>query len=362
MRTGRYVLTLALAGVAALWGTTLGARPRRGTPQALLARKLPKVRLARMPLMRVLDHYSKLSGLPIQADWPGLEIVGITKETPVTLRAEGLSLSKLLDLTLDGIAPKGNPLSWYLSGGVVHVTTQMRAVLRNRYRIPALARPTAPRKLTPARGIRELNFTRQPLHLVLGFLRDLSGANFHVNWRALEAVGVTRETPVTVHARGISIARALDLVLDQLNVGRDRYSSVYWLVSDGMVKISTGEAFNRTTKVRIYDVADLLMVVPNFKGPRINLSSSSNVSNNTSNTGIGLFGDDDDDDDDNAEEESPSQQREKLKEALIETIKMSIGEDMWAPQGKGSIKFLRDKLVIAQTPLGFKLLEQAFRR
>ena len=362
MRIARCCLILAAVGTMAVSGSALAAGPRPGTPQALLARKLPKVKLTRMPLMRVLEYYGKLSGLPIRADWPGLELVGITKETPVTLRTDALPLSKLLDLTLDTIAPKRSPLSWYLSSGTVHVTTQMRAVLRNRYRIPALARPAVPRKLAPARGIRELNFTRQPLHLVLGFLRDLSGENFHINWRALEAVGITRDTPITVQARGISIARALDLVLDQLNVGRDRYSSVYWLVSDGMVKISTGEAFNRTTKVRIYDVADLLMVVPNFKGPRINLSSSSNVSNNTSNTGIGLFGDDDDDDDDNAEEESPSQQREKLKEALIETIKMSIGEDMWAPQGKGSIKFLRDKLVIAQTPLGFKLLEQAFRR
>ena len=32
---------------------------------------------------------------------------------------------------------------------------------------------------------------------------------------------------------------------------------------------------------------------------------------------------------------------------------------MWEPTGKGSINILRTKLIITQTPLGFKLLEES---
>jgi hypothetical protein len=43
-------------------------------------------------------------------------------------------------------------------------------------------------------------------------------------------------------------------------------------------------------------------------------------------------------------------------------LKDSIGEDMWKPDGKGSISILNGKLVISQTLLGFKLMETAGRK
>jgi len=355
---------MALACLAWIVPAVEAAPPagRPASPAKLLAKEIPSVNIVKTPLLRVLNQYGKLSGLQVQADWNGLAMVGIAKETRVTVKAQELSVAKLLDLTLDSIAPRNSPLAWYLSDGVVHVTTQMRALLRKRVHIPSVAGVKAldrPRRVGAAR---EISFNQTPLKLALGFLRDLSGTNFHVNWRALESVGITRETPVTVQARGISVARAMDLVLDQLNVGKDRFSRIYWIVEGGIVKIATGEIFNQTTKVRVYLVGDLLMTVPDFKGPRINLNRNRGTSNNTSSNGIdgGLFGDDDDDDDE--DEETPRERREKIQQTLIETIKMSIGEDMWAPQGKGSIKFLRDKMIISQTPLGFKLLEHSFSR
>ncbi|GAG27599.1 unnamed protein product, partial [marine sediment metagenome] len=157
--------------------------------------------------------------------------------------------------------------------------------------------------------------------------------------------------------------RAMDLVLSQLNVGRDRFSSVYWIIDEGVVEISTGETFNRTTSIRIFNVADLLLVVPNFKGPELSLTSMGNNNDNSStgssDTGGGLFGDANTTDAKDGEEMSTAEQREKLREDLVEIIKMTIGEDMWAPTGKGAIRLMRNNLVISQTPLGFKLLEKA---
>ena len=59
------------------------------------------------------------------------------------------------------------------------------------------------------------------------------------------------------------------------------------------------------------------------------------------------------------EGESAAAQRQRTREALIGVIKDAIGQDMWQPLGKGSIRIVRNKLIISQTLLGFKLLDQA---
>ncbi len=346
-------------------------RPLRNpTPAQRLRKEISTVSLAKMPLMRVLKHYEKLSGLTIRADWNALRDVGIKKDTPVTLKAAKVRFDKLLDLTLHSIAPKGHPLSWYRDRKIVKVSTQRRVLLRKRISLlpfkevrPSLRTRTWTRR-EPTRkrrfNLREIDFSQTALKNAVAFLREASGENFHVNWRALETTGITKDTPITVKAKNISIARTLDLVTDQLNAGRDRYSSVYWLVQGGIVKISTGEALDKTTRVKTYEIGDLLTIIPNFKGPRLSLRSGDNNSNNSNNNNG--WGDDDDDDDDEDEDDNPREQRKKIRETLIEIVKFSIGEDMWAPTGKGSIKILRNKMIISQTPLGFKLLEKSMIR
>jgi len=360
---------VGLAGEKAEPAAKPAARKPAKNPSKLLAKKVPSMTLAKAPLGDVLDRYAKLSGLRIQADWAALKRVYVTKDTPVTVKASDLTFEKLLDLTLNTISPRNHPLSWYLAGDVVHVSTQMRIILRNRGGAARLAGArTAAAKRRPAAAPREISFSETPLNSVLEFLADVAGVNMHVNWRALEATGISKETPVTVKARGISIARAMDLVLSQLNVGRDRFSSVYWIIDEGVVEISTGETLNRTTKVRIFNVADLLLVVPNFKGPELSLTSMGNNDNtnssSSSDTGSGLFTDSNTTNTNakDGEEMSTAEQRKKLREDLVEIIKMTIGEDMWAPTGKGAIRLMGNNLVISQTPLGFKLLEKAMGR
>ena len=49
-----------------------------------------------------------------------------------------------------------------------------------------------------ARKLPEVRITGVPLENAIDFLRDLTGLNMHVNWRALELLNVTRQTPVTL--------------------------------------------------------------------------------------------------------------------------------------------------------------------
>jgi len=347
------------------------ARTGNTSPARLLLKNVERVSFSKMPLLRVLEYYSKITGLDFKADWAALRDVGITATTPVTLKARKIRFDRLLDLTLNSIAPKRHPLAWRVSGKAVIISTQMRILLRNRLRLI----PSTPARIPKGRlrkrpsvvprkkVIKRLDFSDISLKDAIDFLRDVSGANIHVNWRALKTIGITRDTKVSLKARDVSVARALTLITDQLSVGQDKYSSVYWVVDEGVVEISTGEALNHSTRVEVYDITDLLLVVPNFIAPSIDLSRTTvgnNANNNTSiwgnNTGNNNTS--------NGDIEGPgiAEQRQKMRDELVEIIKLSIGEEMWAPEGKGSVRILGNKLIISQTPLGFKLLERAFRR
>ena len=377
MRTCRLALVLLLVAsfVSAADKDAKSSAPvGKLTPAKRLAREVPRMSLAKVPLVRVLTQYEKLSGLIMQADWQALNTAGVTKETPVTLTARKVSFEKLLDLTVDAAAKKGRPLAWRRNGSTVFVSTQMGVLTRGREtrpvslatlrdRLPARVgktRLTVRRSPGRARRGTTINFDDTPLNLCLDFIRDLAGVNMHVNWRSLEEAGVSKETTITLKVAGVSPGQALDLILDQLNVGRDKLGGIYWVVQGGVVHVATGDVLNRTTTVRIFEMGTLLMPVPNFKGPRISLEDDGD--DDDDNSSGGLFGDNNGGNIGNGggsergEETSIVEQRLKMKQDLIEIIKSSIGEEMWQPTGVGSIRVMGNRLIISQTPLGFKLL------
>ena len=373
MRTMRIC---ALLAAAALWAAALPAAPpptsapapANGTasPSARLAKIHERITLMKLPLEKVLAQYARLSGLKIQAEWGALGAAGIKKTTPVTLKTYRLSFEKILTLTLGSIAPRRHPLSWVLSGDTVTISTERRVLPRDELLAPAI-RPGRGRPRPRAGESRGIHFDRTKLHMVTEFLRDLTRLNMHVNWRALEMSGITKDTPVTLKVRGVSTRRVLDLLTSQLSGTQDVYGSVYWYVDETVVHISTGTALNQTTKTRSFDVADLLVAIPNFKGPRIRLD---NNSSNTSGSGTDRNNNANDlfkpiDDDTRSTRSTGSGKemtRKEREEQLINVIKDAIGEEMWRPTGKGSIRILRGKMIITQTSLGFKLLEKSLIR
>lgn len=356
------ILAVMLAGVGWSDQPTTAPAPRT-TPAKQVQAPVAGVALSKMPLMRVLKYYEGLCGLSIQVDWEKLRDTGVAKDAEVTLRTAPMGFDKLLDLTLVSVSDKDRPLAWYLSDRTIHVSTQTAVLLRN------MPLPAPRGKESRGEGPvlpKEFSFDNAPLKDVLDYYQQLADVNFHVNWKALEIAGLSAQTPVTLKARGISIARALDLTLDQLNANKDRFSSVYWLIQEGVVEIATGDAFNRTTSTRVFEVGDLLTVVPNFKGPTIDITAAANAGNNSgtnnSSTSGGLFGNTNQGTNNNStatDEEDVATLRQRVRDTLIDAIKLSIGEDMWAPTGKGNITLLRNKLIITQTPLGFRLLEQS---
>lgn len=341
-------------------------------PAKLLVAKISGVSFTKEPLSKVLAKYAELSGLAVEADWPALKADGLDKDSPITFKADNLNFDKLLDTTLVAITPKqAEPLAWFLEGRTVRVSTQTKVLLKDRitnFAAPAAAggKTAAAETPRPTSG-REISFENTPLKMAMEFLRDLADVNMHVNWKALETAGISQETPITLKAKGLSTGRALDMVLDQINANHDKLASVYWIIDDGVVEITTGEALNQKTKTVVYDIADLLFVVPNFQGPQMNLNSNASGNNNTggnngpwsTNNTTNASGNNGTGGVDNTDMAAA---RQKIRDDLVSIIKDTIGEDMWAPTGKGSIKIMGSKLVITQTQLGLKLLEKSFSK
>ncbi|MBT3201996.1 MAG: hypothetical protein HN350_19010 [Phycisphaerales bacterium] len=331
------------------------AKPKRVDVKKALAAELPKAVLGGS-LTQVLQEFGLIVGVPVGVDWGGLEITGVTHKTPVSVQIrKKVTGEKVLELILMRVSKKGSPLSWYVRNDAIIVATQERVLaIKSRARAAASRKPVA----QVARGaLRTHSFKDEPLRNVIEYYRSVTNANFYVNWKALEMAGIGKETPITLIAKGISVGKALDMVTAQLSDGKGKLESIYWLVSGGVVTITTGQSLNTNNIITIHEVGDLLFTAPNFKGPRLGRSVKGAGDASSNDSGIFDVGSSGPE---TTEAETAAETRKKTKNSLQKIIVDSIGEDMWIEGGgKGSVRYFRNKLIISQTKLGYMLLKKA---
>jgi beta-lactamase regulating signal transducer with metallopeptidase domain len=101
----------------------------------------------------------------------------------------------------------------------------------------------------------DVSFEGVGLSDVLSFLRDVSGANIFVNWKALDAASVDRNAPVTVQMKHVKFSKVLDMVLESAGGGQSRLAYYF---NDNVLTISTADDAGKMTVTRVYDVRDLL--------------------------------------------------------------------------------------------------------
>ena len=353
--------TVAIALLCTMLSQTKPVAPQKEAtavdPNTALKREVKDVNI-NTTLEEALSQCEQLAGVKIVVDWKALEGAGIKPAAEVSIKAAVATVAKLLKMTLAGVAGKDDLLISYVDEDVVRVTT--RAAMVRQIRV---ARAMVGSQKPKARQLPgQFDMEEIPLSDVIDFIREASGVNFHVNWKALNTVGVGKGTPVTLQATGISFAKALDLVTDQLATEGDKLQRVYWVIDDGIVKISTGQVFNEQVRTKVYDVADLLMVIPDFESPRMDLArrNDNTSTSQTDSQARSIW--EPSSTSDQKKEENMADKRKKAEENLVEIVKSTIGQDMWQEGGgKGTVRLIGKKLVVSQTLLGFKLMEQAIQ-
>lgn len=220
-------------------------------------------------------------------------------------------------------------------------------------------RPVDPRQQTLAwefllKRVDKVNWSETSFEEVLNWLRDQSEDRVNIipNWRALNQEQVDAEKTITLQLRNTTISEILNEVVDQLADD----NRVSFRAEGDKLRISTKQDFERKMEVRVYDVKDLLVTLPDFgeNAPIIDLQSASKKSGGGGGGGGGqsVFGGSQSKGGQELKEEE-----EKIKtrlEDLRNMIKRTIEPQSWggegaaagAAGGRGQIELFNNRALI----------------
>lgn len=204
----------------------------------------------------------------------------------------------------------------------------------------------------------EIKFEAMEFQRVVEKFRADTGLNIVVQWQALEAAGLDKDAEVTMNLKNVKYDKALQTILDEVGSGEVQLA---YEIDEGIVRISTKEDLSRRTVTRVYNVQDLLITIPTFRGRQINLEQ---VGQQTQEGGLGggrfLRGSQaggsqssgsvmqgaggSDDLDQGTTGEDPLQ-------PIIELIRNTIDPESWREAGGnvGSIQSLNQQVIVTQT-------------
>src|SRR6202035_3872333 len=114
-----------------------------------------------------------------------------------------------------------------------------------------------------AQRLPEVKFQGVAFADCIDFIRDVTNANIHVNWRALEAAGISKDTQVNIRLREVPLRKALDLLLSEAGGS----VPLSYQMDDGIIEITTAEIADKQLLTRVYSVEDLIVEVPDFDNP-----------------------------------------------------------------------------------------------
>ena len=214
----------------------------------------------------------------------------------------------------------------------------------------ARARVTTAERMN--RIIPTVNLQKMPARGAFQWWARRTGASLVINWQQMRRAGVDPQTPITLRLQTAPAEPVLRMIMQQASRGQTEliYETTRWYV-----RVMTRRAANQRTVLRLYDVRDLIMDVPNFtNAPDFDLRSalgSSAGSGSGAGTGVGggdnqggLFGDQQDDD----ERDEPGQSEKARANGLIDLIATTVEPTVWRRNGgqHASIRYFRGMLVV----------------
>src|SRR5262249_17936126 len=116
-----------------------------------------------------------------------------------------------------------------------------------------------------------VQFKGNRLSDVLDYVRANTGTSFDVSWDSLANLVITHDTPLNLMLKDTPAKIELDRALKQ--VSRDHSVKADFTVSDGIVTVASSEDIQRQTSKALYNITDLLLVIPDYdKVPPLDLS------------------------------------------------------------------------------------------
>ncbi len=170
------------------------------------------------------------------------------------------------------------------------------------------------------------------------FLQDTSGANIHVNWRALETVNITRETPVSLRAQSLPLRKLLQYVLMEA----DGQGLATFYAEGGVIEITTRDLADQRMITKVYPVEDVLLTIPDFTdAPTFALQTAQVSGGGGGGGGQSLLGNA------GAGQENNQVAKAQRGQDLVRLVMDTVQPQAWrAYGGTASIRFFRGRLIV----------------
>lgn len=196
-------------------------------------------------------------------------------------------------------------------------------------------------------------YDRIDLDRVIDDWRDRFGLNIHVSWGQLEKVGVRRDHRIEIKLKQVPIETVLDIVLREADGSND---VVKYIVSSGILMISTEAVVREPRVLRTYDVTDLIesgyalrrfantpVLGLKLTGREFVGGEARREGKSKGGGGGGVFGDPEDDPDHLSEME--------LMNQIIDLLISIVEPDGWVDNGgeTGSVLAYESTLFVRQT-------------
>jgi hypothetical protein len=210
-----------------------------------------------------------------------------------------------------------------------------------------------------------VRFENTPLRQALTWWSQAANVPIVVNWEKLRSAGIDEDTPINLVLNHVPAEIVLRIVLGQIVQFED--NQMIAETTPWYVHIMTRDDALSRPVTRVYDLADLLMDVPNFtNAPSFSLEDALDSGNSSggsggsggsgSSSGMSLFGgDDDDDDDDNNDDQNSGSTRTTRVERgqqIAQLIRDSIEPDIWYANGGryASVRVFQNRLIVTAAP------------
>jgi len=209
----------------------------------------------------------------------------------------------------------------------------------------------------PPKG--EIVFNNLTLEKSINKISKLADLNIIVRWSVLEAAAIEKDTEINLKVHGISYRKILELVLDDAGGGDVELG---YVIEDGIIIVSTKEDLSRKTKTKVYNIKDLLILIPKFLG-RLNLDSIGQGSGQEGGLGGGRFlrggGGGSGGGSGGGGSGGGGTEAETVDttlQQLMDLIRKTIDPESWREAGGnvGAINSFQDQLIITQTQTAHK--------
>lgn len=143
--------------------------------------------------------------------------------------------------------------------------------------VPTRATRTIPQRETAIKLLRPVtvSFQDQRLEDVFNFVKDFTGANIQPLYEdARNADGLDPDTAITLDVQGVSALQLIEMVLEQAESEFATDGNSWQFTNTGTFEAGPKERLNKHRRVEVYNIADMLIVIPDYtEAPTFDLNS-----------------------------------------------------------------------------------------